>query len=159
MESVEKISYLFSKLAKMEGVSITMEELGKRMREVRLLLGMTQSVVGEKIGVKQIAVTRCENGDSIIAGVLLKFLSFYSKFVSIDVLLDTTAWKAASIDKDLLLRKPHINTVVSEKLFMQREKLQKRFAEVKSHICKDLNDMERYMSSGFESAIELVKED
>lgn len=142
----------------MEKELTDMVTLGARLKEVRLMLNMTQMDVAQDIHVKQISVTRMEAGKSVSAGMLLTFLDFYAQYISIDVLLDAKAWEAAIQDKEILLRKPHLSSVVNEKLKSMKDNMIRNIIEEKAKVNRELNNLENYLKRGMDSAIALTEE-
>lgn len=62
--------------------------LGKRFKILRDMLGFTQTEVAEQLGVTQTYITRLENGNGVNSDFLIKILSFYGQYISIDRLLN-----------------------------------------------------------------------
>lgn len=63
-----------------------MFSLGHRIKEVRRYFKLTQNEVAKAIGIKQITVSRFEQGKEVSGKNLIGFLDFYSKYISIDYL-------------------------------------------------------------------------
>lgn len=61
-------------------------EFGRRIREVRIYMKMTQKEVAEKVGLQQMSVSRMEKGKELSGKKLMKFLDFYSQYISVDCL-------------------------------------------------------------------------
>lgn len=61
-------------------------EFGRRIKEVRNYMKLTQKEVAEKVGLQQMSVSRMEQGKELSGKKLMKFLDFYSQFISIDCL-------------------------------------------------------------------------
>lgn len=135
-----------------------MKEFGERMCEIRKLLQMSQKEVAEQIGEKVMSITRIEHGIAVRSAVLLRYILFYAQYVSIDVMLDTRIWNECKIDKDLLLRKPHMNSVVAEKMSTMRGRTERDIAEAKYKICQELNKLDNIMKRGIDSVIALTDE-
>ncbi len=153
-----KIRNFADKFIVMEKENKDLKTLGSRFKEIRLMFGLTQAELAAKMGVTQLTVTRMENGTSISAGALLQFLHFYRQHVSIDVLLDDKAWNITSQDKDMLMRKPHMNSIVHEKLDVMKGQMEKNIAEVKADINKSLNKLDIYLKRGMDSSKALLEE-
>ena len=66
--------------------SLTTKEIGERLKLVRQGLQLTQSEVGKSIGSGQIAISKIENGQSVLSPVFLRLLVFYSQSISLDAL-------------------------------------------------------------------------
>lgn len=58
--------------------------LGERLRQIRMLLGMTQKQFAAAIGQTQPAISRLENGEEVYASVLMAALHFYQGKTSLD---------------------------------------------------------------------------
>lgn len=61
-------------------------EFGRRIKEVRNYMKLTQKEVAEKVGLQQMSVSRMEQGKELSGRKLMKFLDFYSQYISIDCL-------------------------------------------------------------------------
>lgn len=153
-----KIRNFAYKLIVMEKENKDLKILGARFKEIRLMFGLTQAELAAKMGVTQLTVTRMENGTSISAGALLQFLHFYRQHVSIDVLLDDKAWNLTCQDKEMMMRKPHMNSIVHEKLDVMKTNMEKNIAEVKADINRSLNKLDLYLKRGMDSSKALLEE-
>lgn len=60
--------------------------LGKRLKEIRLQLGLTQKELAAVTQLNQSVISRVENGEEVYASVLLAILHFYHNKISIDKL-------------------------------------------------------------------------
>lgn len=66
--------------------TITFEELGKRLMQIREYLGMTQKELADMFNKTQNTISLIENGKSASVNTLLPLLSFYSKHVYLNYL-------------------------------------------------------------------------
>lgn len=69
-----------------ETVTKRIFSIGQRIKEVRRYFKLTQTEVAKAIGIKQITVSRFEQGKEVSGKNLIGFLDFYSKYISIDYL-------------------------------------------------------------------------
>ena len=60
--------------------------LGRRFRQVRKRLGITQTQLAEATHLTQSAISRLENGEEIYASALLSILYYYQGKISLDYL-------------------------------------------------------------------------
>ena len=67
--------------------SITIEELGPRLKLVRQLLGVTQRDLAQALDINQAIISKFENGGMVYASVLLAYLSFFRGQENINFLL------------------------------------------------------------------------
>ena len=58
--------------------------LGERLRQVRLMIGLTQKELAEATHLTQPVLSRLENGEEVYASVLLSVLYYYQGKVSLD---------------------------------------------------------------------------
>ena len=65
----------------MENKIISLEELGKRLMQVRECLGLTQKELAEMFNKTQNTISLIENGKSASINTLLPLLSFYSQHI------------------------------------------------------------------------------
>lgn len=138
--------------------TIDMPTFTSRLRDVRILLGLTQKEVAEQSGVTALNVSRTETSGKVRSDVFLQLIVFYSTYVSIDVLLDDRAWLSAMEDKDLLLHKPYMDSVLGEKLRIMEEHIRRDIAEEKSKIAKALNVLQNKIIRGLDSVISLTED-
>lgn len=138
--------------------TISLKEFGARMKEIRQLLNLSQKEVAERTGESAVSITRIEHGTAVRSTVLLRYILFYAQYVSIDVMLDTRIWNECRTDKDLILRKPHMNSVVTEKMSTMRARTERQAAEAKHRICQELNKLENMMKRSIDSVIALTEE-
>ena len=58
--------------------------LGERLRQIRLILGLTQKDLAEATHLTQPVMSRLENGEEVYASVLLAVLYYYQGKISLD---------------------------------------------------------------------------
>ena len=58
--------------------------LGKRLRQIRLMMGLTQKELATATYLAQPVISRLENGEEVYASVLLSVLYYYQGKVSLD---------------------------------------------------------------------------
>lgn len=58
--------------------------LGERLRQIRLMLGMTQKELATATYLTQPVISRLENGEEVYASVLLSVLYYYQGKISLD---------------------------------------------------------------------------
>jgi Helix-turn-helix. len=58
--------------------------LGERLRQIRLMLGLTQKDLAEATHLTQPVMSRLENGEEVFASVLLAVLYYYQGKISLD---------------------------------------------------------------------------
>jgi len=64
------------------------EQLGKRLRTVRELFGMSQTEVAKQVGVTQTYIHRLEKGNRVNSDFLINVLVFYNRYISMDKLFN-----------------------------------------------------------------------
>lgn len=138
---------------------MNLEQLGEKLKYIRSVLGLTQESLAEKIGVRQVNIARLENGGSTSASTLMAVLTYLSQHVSIDVLFDEKAWKLASMDRELLIKKTHINSIVEAKLTLMKSALLKKMEENKKMAEENDKQLKEYIERGMDSAISMFEEE
>lgn len=58
--------------------------LGERLRQIRLMLGLTQKELAEATHLTQPVMSRLENGEEVYASVLLSVLYYYQGKINLD---------------------------------------------------------------------------
>lgn len=129
------------------GNSIDMAELGRRFRDARCRLGLTQKELGARVGVGTLTVTRMESGTAVSAPVLLQFLCFFTRFISIDVFFDRQMWEYAQQNTDFMVKKVHLTSVIN-----------RRMKNVKKNMLKELGDLQRQMNETVNGSFRMVEE-
>lgn len=100
--------------------------LGERLRQIRMLLGMTQKQFAAAIGQTQTAISRLENGEEVYASVLIGALHFYQSKISLENLFA----QDFNVEEESLL-------------FCSHEELRRsiiRQLDVMSEVIKEAND-------------------
>ena len=104
--------------------AIDVKEMGKRFKQVRQKLGMTQTKIAEELGTSQLMVFRMEKGENVLSPFFLSMLMYYSQHVSLDGLLS----KKFDIEDETLFSKNYsLNSIVKAKLSLHREEVLNQF--------------------------------
>lgn len=93
---------------------ITIQDIGRRLKEVRRYFKLTQANVANEIGVPQNMVSRLECGRDVSSEKLISFLAFYSKYVNIDAIFDDRFDIFSGNVK--FTKKLHLDSIVVEKI-------------------------------------------
>lgn len=105
-------------------------EFGRRIKEVRTYMKLTQKDVAEKLGITQITVSRMEQGKDVSGRKLMQFLDFYSHYISIDNLFGEKFDLIEEENISLLFDKTSIDVIMKSKLNNSIKKME----EAKKHI-------------------------
>ena len=130
--------------------TITKEELGNRLKKVRLFLSITQTELKDNIGCSQVAISRMESGQGMAYELFIKTLCFYSQYIYIDSLFQEK-FQIVSIDnidgeKDIL--KSNVNTMAK--------------GMIKDAIChyqKSISDLSKEISETFNNGMQRFNEE
>ena len=76
--------YLFGMCFILNKQAMDSKILGERLRQVRLMIGLTQKELAEATHLTQPVLSRLENGEEVYASVLLSVLYYYQGKVSLD---------------------------------------------------------------------------
>ena len=76
--------YLFVKCFIINEQTMDSKILGERLRQIRLMLGMTQKELATASYLAQPVISRLENGEEVYASVLLSVLYYYQGKISLD---------------------------------------------------------------------------
>ena len=112
----------------------------ERLRKVRLYLKFSQQEVAEKTNLTQYQITRMENAKTCSINVLLRVLSFYSKYIYIDSLFDE---QFEIIQHRGDITKVAINSIAYEKLKVVKEVLDKKKGKLNEMALNVLLDMDQ----------------
>lgn len=130
--------------------TITKEELGNRLKKVRLFLSITQTELKDNIGCSQVAISRMESGQGMAYELFIKTLCFYSQYIYIDSLFQEK-FQIVSIDnidgeKDIL--KSNVNTMAKGMI-----------KDAISHYQKSISDLSKEISETFNNGIQRFNEE
>lgn len=77
-------------------MSVSIQELGQRLKLLRKQLDLSQESLAESMGVNQNQISRLENGVGGTIELLLLLFSFYSNHFHVDLLFPTTStsWRS-----------------------------------------------------------------
>ncbi len=78
------------------------EQLGKRLRIVRELFGMSQTEVAQQVSVTQTYIHRLEKGNRINSDFLINVLVFYNRYISLDKLFNENISIHEAMQKELI---------------------------------------------------------
>lgn len=124
------------------GKKLDMKELGRRFKQIRQHLGLTQTEVANQLGTSQLMIYRTEKGESILSPLLLSTILFYSKSVSLEALFS----KNFDIEDEKVFDKNYaLNSIVKAKLDVLRD-----------DILTKLQDVEVAFKNNLDSAIDLL---
>lgn len=116
--------------------TVDMKELGKRFKQIRQHLGLTQTEVANQLGTSQLMIYRTEKGESILSPLLLSTILFYSKSVSLEALFS----KKFDIEDERVFDKNYaLNSIVKAKLDVLRDDILSKLHGVEEDFTKDLD--------------------
>ena len=130
--------------------TITKEELGNRLKKVRLFLSITQTELKDNIGCSQVAISRMESVQGMAYELFIKTLCFYSQYIYIDSLFQEK-FQIVSIDnidgeKDIL--KSNVNTMAKGMI-----------KDAISHYQKSISDLSKEISETFNNGMQRFNEE
>lgn len=142
-------------------VHFTLEELGKRLKFLRLNSDLTQAQLAERIGVSDVAVSRIESGDKkyYSAETLFLYIRYFAAIVNIDILFDDRMWKLAMQDRELLLKRVCTNSIVNRKLELLKQSMQKKIELTKQNLLAELDGVNHHVELGMNSILAFTEED
>ena len=97
--------------------------LGERLRQIRLMLGLTQKELAVATYLAQPVISRLENGEEVYASALLAVLDFYREKVNFDRLFD-----------------PDLDTSDKSQLYCSSQELRQRLDRQLAVIAHDLEE-------------------
>lgn len=122
---------------------ITLEEFGKRLKDIRESLGITQCELAEKTGIYQATISIVEGGKSASFKVLIPMLCYYSQYVYLNYLFSEN-FQIVKIEN---IHKPNIGSVIKTIL-----------EEGMAGFNDDLNNANKNLQQYIEQAKNLVSE-
>ena len=123
--------------------NITLEEFGRRLKDIRESLGITQCELAEKTGVYQATISIVESGKSASFKVLIPMLCYYSQYIYLNYLFSEN-FQILKIDN---IQKPNIGSVIKTLL-----------EEGMTVFNKELEDANKNLQQYIEQAKNLVSE-
>lgn len=109
-------------------------EFGRRIKEVRNYMRLTQKEVAEKVGLQQMSVSRMEQGKELSGKKLMKFLDFYSQYISIDCLFADKFDLIGQENIAYLFEKGSVDKILENKLKNSIKKLDEAKKQVQDII-------------------------
>ena len=114
-----------------------LERIGKRLKQVRQYLLLTQQQVGEATAIPVITISKIEHDKSVNSDSFIQLLLFYSNYISVDFLLATDFNLA---DADRYAKSFSLNSIVKAKIQLIREGLDKELANIRKNYLQQLSD-------------------
>lgn len=113
------------------------EKLGKRLKNVRRYLMMTQQEVAEQTDISVITISKIEHDKVVNSDSFLRLLLFYSNYISADFLF---AKDFNVADADNYTKSFSLNTIVKAKIEVIREEFEKELSKLKSEYIQMLTE-------------------
>ncbi len=129
---------------------VSKEELGNRLKKVRLFLSITQMELKDSIGCSQVAVSRMESGQGMAWELFIKALCFYSQYIYIDSLFQEKFQIVSinGIDGEKNIFKSNVNTMAKSMI-----------KDAISHYQKSISDLEEEITTTFNNGIEQLNKE
>lgn len=129
---------------------ISKEELGNRLKKVRLFLSITQMELKDSIGCSQVAISRMESGQGMAWELFIKTLCFYSQYIYIDSLFQEKFQIVSinGIDGEKGILKSNVNTMAKSMI-----------KEAISHYQVSLSNLIKEASATFSNGIEQLNKE
>lgn len=129
---------------------VSKEELGNRLKKVRLFLSITQMELKDSIGCSQVAISRMESGQGMAWELFIKTLCFYSQYIYIDSLFQEKFQIVSinGIDGEKGILKSNVNTMAKSMI-----------KEAISHYQESLSDLTKEASATFSNGIEQLNKE
>lgn len=115
------------------------ERIGKRLKQVRQYLLLTQQQVGEATAIPVITISKIEHDKSVNSDSIIQLLLFYSNYISVDFLLATDFTLS---DADRYAKSFSLNSIVKAKIQLIREGLDKELVNIRKNCLQQLSDTE-----------------
>ena len=113
------------------------EKLGKRLKNVRRYLMMTQQEVAEQTDISVITISKIEHDKVVNSDSFLRLLLYYSNYISADFLF---AKDFNVADADNYTKSFSLNTIVKAKIEVIREEFEKELSKLKSEYIQKLTE-------------------
>lgn len=130
--------------------TVSKEELGNRLKKVRLFLSITQMELKDSIGCSQVAISRMESGQGMAWELFIKTLCFYSQYIYIDSLFQEKFQIVSinGIDGEKGILKSNVNTMAKSMI-----------KDAISHYQESLSDLTKEVSATFSNGIEQLNKE
>lgn len=129
--------------------TITKEELGNRLKQIRLFLSITQMELKNTIDCSQVAISRMESGQGVAWEMFIKVLCYYSNYIYIDSLFQEKFQIVAingEVEKEIF--KSNVNAMAMEMI-----------NNAISHYQKSLSDLTKEVSETFNNEIQKLNQE
>lgn len=127
-------------------MGLDLQEVGRRLKEVRLFFDFTQKDLASTLNINQPAISRLEKGGELGSKNLLLILEFYSKFIDIAIIFSED-FNLLEQDKRLFSKDVHLDTIVQEKLKMFKQDMNEKFDDTKAALNKQLDEIYKASST------------
>lgn len=129
--------------------TITKEELGNRLKQIRLFLSITQMELKDTIDCSQVAISRMESGQGVAWEMFIKVLCYYSNYIYIDSLFQEKFQIVAingEVEKEIF--KSNVNAMAMEMI-----------KNAISHYQESLSDLTKEVSDTFNNEIQKLNQE
>ena len=126
-------------------MDLNLQEIGRRIREVRKFLGLTQVEVSKRLDLTQVSVSRLEKGTDLGSKNLLIFLKFYSEYINIEILF-ADYFRLVDDDKKIYRKDVIIQSIVPNSL-----------ANLKNEMNVEINDFKDKLNNQMDTIIKVTK--
>lgn len=128
--------------------NITKEDLGNRLKQIRLFLSITQIELKDKLGCSQVAISRMESGQGVAWELFIKTLCFYSDYIYIDALFQENFQIVAIDGKEKEFFKSNVNAMAKEMI-----------KDAISHYQESISELSKEISVTFNNGIDKINKE
>ena len=141
-------------------VGFTLEELGRRLKFLRLNSDLTQTQLADRIGVSHVAVSRVESGEcnTYSAETLFLYIRYFSAIINLDILFDERMWRLAMQDREMLLKRICTNSIVNRKLELLKQNMNKQLEVAQQNLMVEMDGIRNHLDMGMDSILAFTEE-
>ena len=144
--------------------TITKEELGNRLKQIRLFLSITQMELKDTIDCSQVAISRMESGQGVAWEMFIKVLCYYSNYIYIDSLFQEKFQIIAingEVEKEVF--KSNVNAMAKQMIQNEISHYQEALSDLTKQAYDNLNNgiqiLDQELTTKLEKPFNLISPD
>ena len=144
--------------------TITKEELGNRLKQIRLFLSITQMELKDTIDCSQVAISRMESGQGVAWEMFIKVLCYYSNYIYIDSLFQEKFQIIAingEVEKEVF--KSNVNAMAKQMIQNEISHYQEALSDLTKQAYDNLNngiqELDQELTTKLEKPFNLISPD
>lgn len=140
--------------------TLTKEEIGYRLKQIRLFLSITQTELKDILNCNQVSISRMESGQGVSWELFIKTLCYYSSYIYIDVIFQEKFQIISIDDKDQEFFKSNVNSmannIIEEAIHDYQNNISDLSKEVSVTFSEKMDEINQELKNKIEKATNLL---